>query len=151
MRRQPTIERFWGKVLMEGDGSGCWLWTGSLSSNGYGLIWHNGHNVRAHRFAYEYITHAIIPDDKELDHLCRNHQCVNPHHLEVVSRRENVMRGINPTLLGERRSAIIYCTNGHLYDAETTYIDSHGYRACKICKRASNRASYALRKGETDE
>jgi len=104
MRKQPTIERFWAKVIIQGNG--CWLWSGSLSSNGYGLIWHNGHNIRAHRFAYEYITHLVIPDDKELDHLCRNHQCVNPHHLEVVTRRENVMRGDNPEILRQRMLSV---------------------------------------------
>lgn len=100
MKKEPTIERFWRKVIIQDNG--CWLWSGSLSSNGYGLIWHNGHNIRAHRFAYEYITHSVIPGDKELDHLCRNHQCVNPHHLEIVTRRENVMRGDNPKILRQR-------------------------------------------------
>jgi len=100
MRKQPTIERFWPKVCLWGNG--CWLWLGSLSSNGYGFIWHEGRNVRAHRFAYEYFNNTSIPKGKEVDHLCRNHACVNPDHLDVVTRRENIMRGINPTILRQK-------------------------------------------------
>lgn len=101
MRRRPTIERFRDKVNIQYGGK-CWDWLGSLSTNGYGFIWHEGHNVRAHRFAYEYFNRIIIPLDKEIDHLCRNHKCVNPDHLELVTRRQNVMRGDNPEILRQR-------------------------------------------------
>jgi len=104
MRKQPTIERFWAKVAIQDNG--CWDWSGSLSSNGYGFIWHNGHSVRAHRFAYEYFNNSPIPSDKEVDHLCRNHRCVNPDHLDVVTHKENVMRGINLELLKQRMLAM---------------------------------------------
>ncbi len=99
-----AISRFRAKIqLLPG---GCWDWLGSLSTNGYGSIWHEGHNVRAHRFAYEYFGRATIPFDKEVDHLCRNHKCVNPDHLELVTRRENVMRGDNPEILRQRMLAM---------------------------------------------
>ncbi len=104
MRNQPTIERFFPKInLVSQEGQrDCWDWDGSLSSNGYGLIWHKGHCVRAHRFIYEYLNKTTIPADKEIDHLCRNHKCVNPKHLELVTRRENIMRGKNPEILRQR-------------------------------------------------
>lgn len=140
MKKRPIIDRFLEKIAVQV--SGCWDWTGSISTNGYGFLWDGKNNVRAHRFAYEYFTNFLIPINMEIDHLCRNHQCVNPDHLEVVSHRENVLRGINPTLLGNRRRSITHCLRGHLYVEESTYIDSGGYRACKICKRASNRQSY---------
>lgn len=144
MRKQATIERFWSKVIIRDNG--CWEWTGSLSSNGYGMIWHNDHIVRAHRFVYEYITHSVIPDAKEVDHLCRNHQCVNPRHLEVVTHRENVMRGINPTLLKERMLAITHCPRGHEYSKENTYINPKGYRFCRACKVISDHQYYSNRR-----
>lgn len=46
----------------------------------------------AHRIAWEAI-HGPIPEGRELDHLCENKLCVNPEHLELVTRQENVVRG----------------------------------------------------------
>ena len=141
MRKQPTIERFRAKVNLQYGGA-CWEWLGSLSTNGYGFIWHNGHNVRAHRFAYEYFNRTTIPPDKEVDHLCRNHKCVNPDHLELVTRRENVIRGVNPELLKQRMLSLTHCRQGHEFSNDNTYIDYRGYRGCKICKRVSNHKAY---------
>jgi hypothetical protein len=46
----------------------------------------------AHRVAYEQFV-GTVPDGLELDHLCENKACVNPGHLEPVTRSENVRRG----------------------------------------------------------
>ena len=62
----------------------CWVWKSSLDSDGYGNFW-NGHSVvKAHRFSYELYV-SKIPNNKQIDHLCRNHTCVNPDHLEAVT------------------------------------------------------------------
>ncbi len=111
MRKQSMIERFVNKIEVAIDS--CWEWTGSLSTNGYGFIWSGAENIRAHRFAYEYFKCEAIPEGLEIDHLCRNHKCVNPDHLEVVTRRENVMRGINPEILRQRM--LSRTENGELY------------------------------------
>jgi len=50
-----------------------------------------GQSVHAHRFAYEELV-GPIPEGLDLDHLCRNKTCVNPAHLEPVTRAENVRR-----------------------------------------------------------
>jgi hypothetical protein len=47
----------------------------------------------AHRFAYELLV-GPIPEDLELDHLCRVRHCVNPAHLEPVTHLENILRGM---------------------------------------------------------
>jgi len=72
-----------------------------------------------------------IPDGKQLDHLCRNHACVNPSHLEVVSGRENVVRGIGPTAKNAKKT---HCVNGHALTPENLYRHSPaGGRKCKAC------------------
>lgn len=85
-------ERFWSKI--EKRENGCWVWTGSLSPQGYGQLQSPGNQglVLAHRFAFELI-YGPVPEGLVLDHLCRNHACCNPLHLEAVTQKENVRRG----------------------------------------------------------
>jgi hypothetical protein len=132
MNSRPIIERFLDKITIT-DNS-CWEWTGSLSNNGYGFIEQNYRTIRAHRFSYEYFNNTLIPSDKCIDHLCRNHKCVNPDHLEVVTIRENQMRGINPELARARGLSLTHCIHGHPYDLFNTYYNPEGYRRCKICR-----------------
>lgn len=78
------------------DENGCWLWTGATSPQGYGRfnagLREDARNVLAHRWSYEHHV-GPIPDGLDLDHLCRVRHCVNPEHLEPVTRQENVQRG----------------------------------------------------------
>ena len=84
-------QRFFNKVAPEPN-SGCWLWTGSCIEDGYGQFWFEGTNVRAHRWAYEFLVEPI-PEGLQIDHLCRIRSCVNPSHMEVVTHQINLLRG----------------------------------------------------------
>jgi hypothetical protein len=91
----PTdAERFWAKVDKKGppskerpDLGPCWLWTGARGQGGYGSTGKGG----AHRKAYR-LTKGPIPPDFQIDHLCYVRNCVNPAHLEAVTRLENIRR-----------------------------------------------------------
>ena len=74
------------------DANGCWLWPSSPQTNGYGVINVDRKVQKAHRVAYRLFV-GPIPDGLDLDHLCRRRNCVNPLHLEVVTRSENIRRG----------------------------------------------------------
>lgn len=85
-------DRFWSKVDTAGF---CWWWQGCKVPSGYGTFYYNGARHYAHRIAYE-LTKGFIPEGLVIDHLCREPSCVNPSHLEVVTHRENVLRGDVP-------------------------------------------------------
>ena len=128
-------ERFWEKVNKDGE-NGCWIWMAGKYHSGYGIFYVKDgkwKNVRAHRFAYELLV-SPIPKDKELDHLCRNHACVNPKHLEVVSHKENCIRGDGGKKVAEMNKAKTHCTRGHPYNKANTYINAKGARMCRICR-----------------
>lgn len=85
--------RFWERVT-EGKPPAhqpelgpCWLWP----TASYGQFWLRGSNVKAHRFAYEFMV-ASIPAGLTLDHLCFRPRCINPHHLEPVPLEINNQR-----------------------------------------------------------
>ncbi len=77
--------------------SGCWLWMGS-TAQGYGQVWLSEHKkiFLAHRVSYER-KNGPIKEGMVIDHLCRTRCCINPDHLEVVSQRENILRGVGAT------------------------------------------------------
>lgn len=79
--------------LFTEDPSGCWLWSGSRTHPvwGYGTVSVDGHMVVAHRAVYEVVV-GPIPTGMDIDHLCRVRLCVNPAHLEPVTRLENNRR-----------------------------------------------------------
>ncbi len=68
----------------------CWLWIGARTKAGYGNAWYRKRNIGAHRLVWRYIRGRL--PRRELDHLCRVRHCVNPRHLEQVSRAENNRR-----------------------------------------------------------
>lgn len=106
--------------------SGCWEWTGSIGTWGYGRFGvRNGHNVFAHRWSYE---HAVGPllDGVEIDHLCRNRRCVNPAHLEQVTHQENQRR-----IYADRTT----CSQGHPFSG----VNKSGARICHACGAAKTR------------
>jgi HNH endonuclease len=78
----------------------CIEWTGTMQSNGYGKFIRTLGEVAAHRIAYA-LTFGAISEGKELDHLCRNCVCVNPYHVEPVTRRVNVRRSARAKLTME--------------------------------------------------
>src|ERR1035437_3014013 len=109
---------------------GCWLWTAAVDKDGYGLFKLSGRMVRAHRFAYEQAK-GPIPHGLTLDHLCRVRCCVNPAHLEVVTVRENTLRGNGPAGRNARKT---HCKQGHPYTESNTYQrHTERERICKTC------------------
>lgn len=135
----PAIERLWQRVEF-GDWLDCWLWTGADNGDGYGQIHENGRTAYTHRVAYEALV-GPIPGGLVVDHVvewgCGDRRCVNPLHMEVVTHKVNLRRGVGPTAI---HAAKTHCPKGHPYDEENTYIDKRGSRVCRTCRREDMRA-----------
>jgi len=75
---------------------GCWEWLGHIDRNGYGRAYEptapaGKRTDWAHRVSYR-VHVGQIPPAHDIDHTCQNTCCINPSHLEVVTRAEHVAR-----------------------------------------------------------
>lgn len=130
----PTpLERFEAKVDLSGD---CWLWTGGLDRHGYGKFTVMYRTLIAHRAGWELLV-GPIEAGHELDHTCHqldsgctpdtclHRRCVNPDHLEPVTRAVHARRSAGGS----------HCRQRHPYTEESSYWRADGRRECRICRR----------------
>lgn len=156
-REAKSYERFISRISIAV--SGCWEMNGFHDRDGYAQYHRNRKTQKAHRISYEWHKGAI-PAGLTIDHLCENKGCVNPEHLEAVTREENGSRhkakgfkkwwaalsAEDKTAFAERsfkkasqiaaskKLAATHCRRKHEWRPETTYIaPSNGHRRCNVC------------------
>lgn len=129
MDLNDQVKRWWKHVYQ--DGSGCWLWTGTKNSAGYGRgeWWTPLGNISyAHRYAF-WIRNGYLPEapNRQVAHRCHTRNCVNPDHLEDQDRSANIQ---------DRSSGYsLYCKMDHELFADNLYLTPKGVRVCRTCNR----------------
>ncbi len=136
------LDRFWARVNKDGSIPDyaphlgpCWQWIAYTYPTGYGNISIMTNNFLAHRVAWLAMHGSFPPHPLEIDHLCRNRGCVNPSHLEAVTRKVNDLRGVSPWAKNARKT---HCINGHIFLGRNLKIVD-GKRACRVCLYISDR------------
>lgn len=149
-RKTKQRQSVYSRLVSDLDkSSGCWISPYKTNSKGYVSISNRRNDnskILGHRAMYEFMR-GNIPPHLVIDHLCRNRACLNPWHMEIVTNRENNLRG---TSIAARNHKKKKCNRGHLLGGSNLIISiSKGFRRriCGECKRAKNRAWYWRRKG----
>jgi hypothetical protein len=104
---------------------GCWEWTGSRNSKGYGWFWNGTKNVRAHRWHYEQVM-GLVPDGMQLAHTCNNTWCVRIDHLRISTARANIF---------DKFVDYTHCKKGHELTGTRNGKHGHPVRYCTECAR----------------
>jgi len=140
--------RIWEQRFMENVSvsiNGCWLWSGTIDSYGYGVfVTEKKNTFKAHRLSFA-LKRGYCSSELTIDHLCKNKKCVNPDHMELITNSENVTRGNGPFMINKRKT---HCINGHPLSGDNlvTFESERklGKRQCKICH--ANRSRISARK-----
>lgn len=144
--RNPRLVGLYLKHSNRGRWDECWLWSGPVLPQGYGISSYrhqsSGRTILAHRLSYE-LHKGPIPDGLEIDHLCQVKACTNPGHLDAVTHAENIRRACKPG--GNHPGAANSCPQGHAYEGDNLISTGDGKRRCRECHRAYNRV-YRARK-----
>ncbi len=127
--------RFWNKVKKEE--SGCWNWIGALRS-GYGIIKIDGKLISTHRLSY-ILTNGNIPEGMFICHKCDNPKCVNPDHLFLGTRSDNMIDALN--------KGRIYIPNGK----EFLFKDGHKPKSRSLSNFKSKLIKYLIKEGYSNK
>lgn len=134
----PILIRLFKNVVVKDMGHKTPCWVRHTNPAIYTRIQITRHNYLAHRVAYALFVGE--PDRTlQCDHLCRIPACCNPVHLEMVTPRQNSLRGIGVSAVGANKT---HCHRGHEFSPENTrvYIGNNKYhRVCKQCAADNER------------
>lgn len=127
------------KDRVKEDQRGCWIWQGSVRTDGYGQISSKRGKspLHTHRAMWTAV-HGLPPSGLFVCHACDVRLCINPEHLwlgtAADNNRDRDLKGRNPQL------GMTHCYRGHEYTPDNTINTANGGKTCRICCLAATRA-----------
>jgi hypothetical protein len=134
MTNEKTVDRFMSKIKFFNH-DGCWEWHGKKFKNGYSQFSYKNIKYYGHRFSYM-ISKGEIPKGMDICHSCDVRHCVNPDHLWVGTRKQNMMDCVAKKRDKESRKT--HCKHGHPFSGENLRIYTYNNkprRYCVMCLR----------------
>jgi hypothetical protein len=143
--KPPTLERDRVRLLSHTkiEGTDCWEWQGALT-HGYGSFGLRGRTTSAPRAMWMLFCgppddFATIPHGMDVCHTCDNRLCINPAHLWLGTRHENVLDAQRKGRLRGGARPVSHCAQGHPRN-----FNRHGN--CRDCGRLYDRTRRVRRR-----
>lgn len=86
---EERFDRYTDKTPGNGPNGDCWFWTKTFTTHGYGQFSIDNKTVKAHIYSYKRYK-GDIPKGMCVCHSCDTPKCVNPNHLWLGTRRDNL-------------------------------------------------------------
>lgn len=129
MDRTPISDRLERSSVYDPE-TGCKVWCGATTHDGYGKVSWGGVVKLAHRVAWQ-LVNGDIPEQMCLDHKCRTRNCCRVEHLRLVTRRINSLENsLSNSAANARKTECGTCGGPY-------HRTPNGERRCRRCVRAA--------------
>lgn len=130
--------------------TGCLLWQGLRTYNGYAQDQYRGKTRALHRQMYKVVKHVELTSKQYVCHRCDNRNCLNVDHLWIGTAKDNQQDMSRKGRAGFQARA--YCKNGHAMTPENTGVYPPNYRrSCKTCGLIKNRIKLGWTREEAEK